>query len=67
MLRYRIASKDSTDAFIEQVQFTVSSGKARRKRIVYRYMLMNNPIRFLARPLSDKTFPHVTYSQPIQR
>jgi hypothetical protein len=60
-LRYWITSKDSTDTFIEQVEFTQiptdSSGKARRKRIVYRYMLMkkrivyrymlmNNPIDF---------------------
>jgi hypothetical protein len=45
-LRYRITSKNSTDTFIEQVQFTDSSEKARRKRIVYRYVLMNNPMDF---------------------
>jgi hypothetical protein len=39
-------SKDTTDTFIEQEQFTDSSGKAHSKRIVYRYMLMNNPIDF---------------------
>jgi hypothetical protein len=72
-LHYRITSKDSTDTFIEQVQFQVqftdSSGKARRKRIVYWYMLNEQSDRFLARPLSDKALPlpHVTYSQPIQR
>jgi hypothetical protein len=45
--KYRITSKDSTDTFIEQVQIpTDSSGMARKKRIVYRYMLMNNPIDF---------------------
>jgi hypothetical protein len=70
-LRHRITSKDSTDTFIEQVQFTDSSGKARRKRIVYQYMQMNNPIDFqtalwvtkrfctwlTANPFSDKASP----------
>jgi hypothetical protein len=55
MLSHRITSKDSTDTFIEQIPLlnrynsqipTDSSGKARRKQIVYRYMLMNNPIDF---------------------
>jgi hypothetical protein len=35
--------------------------------IVYRYMLMNNPIDFyLAHALSDKSLPHVTFNPPVQ-
>jgi hypothetical protein len=49
-----------------QVQFTDSSGNARRKRIVYRYATEQSD-RLLDRPLSDKALPHVTYSQPIQQ
>jgi hypothetical protein len=69
-VHHRKTSKDSTDTFIEQVQFTDSSRKACRKRIVYLSVYMHSnehSDRLLDRPLSDKTLPHVTYSQPIQR
>jgi hypothetical protein len=66
MLRYRITSKDATDTFIEQVQFTDSFGKARRKQIVYRYNADEQSDRLFARPLSDKSLPHVTINPPVQ-
>jgi hypothetical protein len=52
-----------------QVQFIDSSGKARRKRIVYRYANEQHEQsdRLLDHPLSDKALTHVIYSQPIQR
>jgi hypothetical protein len=61
-LRHRITSKDATDTFIEQVELTDapdSSGKARRKRIVYRYMymLMNNLIDFYPALWVTNPFP----------
>jgi hypothetical protein len=60
----RITYKDSTsDTFIEQVHFTDSSGKARRKRIVYRYANEQSD-RLLARPLSDTA--RQTFNPPVQ-
>jgi hypothetical protein len=46
---------------------TDSSGKARRKLIVYRYA-NEQPDRLLAHPLSlsDKSIPHVTFNPPFQ-
>jgi hypothetical protein len=65
-LGYRTTFKDSTDTIIQQVQFTDSSGKARRKRTVDRQYANEQSDTLLDRPLSDKVLPHVTYSQPIQ-
>jgi hypothetical protein len=65
-LRHRITSKDSTNTFIEQEQFTDFSVKARRKRIIYRYYANEQSDRLLACPLSDKSLPHMTFNPPIQ-
>jgi hypothetical protein len=65
MLSHRITSKDSTDTFIEQAVhrfFWKGSQKAN-----YLSVYANEQSdRLLARPLSDKSLPHVTFNPPVQ-
>jgi hypothetical protein len=58
----RITSKDSTNTFIEQVQFTDSSKKSE----VFQVHANEQTDRRLTRPLSDKALPHVNFSPPVQ-
>jgi hypothetical protein len=68
-LRYRITSKDSTDAFIEQVQFTDSHRffwKGSQKANCLSVYANEQSDRLLTSPLSDKSLPHVTFNPPVQ-
>jgi hypothetical protein len=65
-LRNRETSKDSTDAFIEQAQFTDSSGKGSQNANCLSVYANEQPDRLLARPLTDKTIPQVTFNPPVQ-
>jgi hypothetical protein len=68
MLHYRITSKDSTDTFIEQVQFKDSH------RFFWKWLQKANCLsvyaneqsdRLLARPLSDKSLPTWPSTHPF--
>jgi hypothetical protein len=61
---YLMLPTDSTDTFIEHVQFTDSSRKARLKRNLFRYMLNEQSDRPLACPLSDKALPSDKANNP---
>jgi hypothetical protein len=68
-LNQRITSKDSTDTFIEQAQFTESHRffwKGSQKANCLSVYANEQSNRLLARPLSDKSLPHVTFNPPIQ-
>jgi hypothetical protein len=69
-LRYRITSKDSTDhTFIEQVQFTDSHRffwKGSQKANCLSVYANEQSDRLLARPLGDKSLPHVIFNPPLQ-
>jgi hypothetical protein len=68
---HRITFKDSTDTFLEQVQFTDShrffwKGSQKVNCLSVYANEQSNPIRLLARPLSDKSLPHVTFNPHVQ-
>jgi hypothetical protein len=66
MLRYRITPKDSTDTFIEQVELRFLWKGSQKVNCLSVYANEQSD-RLLARPLSDKSLPHVTFNSSVTR